>query len=400
MHKEVILTGLRSNSGLHLGNYLGAILPTIQLQAKHAGNYQVNMFVPDLHSLTSSVDYRKLHDQTVDHLRMFVAAGLDINEPHTFIYRQSYVPAHSELTWILDCFTQYNELHRMTQFKEKSSLSDLQKEEIVESISEHLDRQGIWGQINQIDDLQEQKKLLDSATRPFLDEIRTIVRQKGEQASVGLLNYPVLMAADILLYGAQWIPVGEDQRQHLELTRNLAVRMNNRFGELFNIPHEWDKQMAFFKTEKGVRIRSLRNPSKKMSKSIDDPAGTILLTDDPDDAAKKVLSATTDSQGQIKYDYEFQPGISNLMQMLSLLKGQPHEVTRSQWEGKSNYTELKETVAVEVRNLLSDLQAKLSKTDKEELIRKLRDSEQKMNDVANKTLGKVQTAVGLRPSNT
>src|SRR5450432_2854973 len=182
MSKEVILTGLRSNAEFHIGNYLGAILSVVELQKKHADQYQINMFIPDLHSFTTPIEHANLYEQSLKNLKVFVAAGLDIDNPDTFIYRQSYIPAHSELTWILDCFTGFGELSRMTEFKDKSG--------------------------------------------------------RQENVSVGLFNYPVLMAADILLYGAKWVPVGEDQRQHVEFTRNLAVRMNNKFGELFVLPED------------------------------------------------------------------------------------------------------------------------------------------------------------------
>src|SRR5437868_3759779 len=239
MAKDVVLTGLRSNAEFHIGNYLGAILPMVEMQKKHAGQYQLNMFIPDLHSFTTPIEHGNLYKQSRQNLKVFAAAGLDIDQADTFIYRQSYIPAHSELTWVLDCFAYMGELSRMTEFKDKSD--------------------------NQAN------------------------------VSVGLFNYPVLMAADILLYGAKWVPVGEDQRQHLELTRDLAMRMNSKFGDLFVVPEEWQKQVEFIGADTGVRIRSLRNPEKKMSKSIDDPAGTIMLSDTPEAAAEKIMAATTDS---------------------------------------------------------------------------------------------------------
>jgi tryptophanyl-tRNA synthetase len=234
MNKEVILTGLRANGEFHLGNYLGAILPMVNLQQKHANDYQLNMFVPDLHSFTTPIDHSTLYDQTIQNLKMFLAAGLDINQPNTYIYRQSYIPAHSELTWILDCFSYFGELSRMTQFKDKSEGKD--------------------------------------------------------NVSVGLFNYPVLMAADILLYNAKWIPVGEDQRQHVEFARDLSMRINNKFGKVFVVPEDNAKQTEFSDRTEPIRIRSLRTPEKKMSKSVEDPAGTILLSDNPFDAAQKVMS--------------------------------------------------------------------------------------------------------------
>jgi tryptophanyl-tRNA synthetase len=344
MAKDVILTGLRSNAEFHLGNYLGAIMPMVELQKKHAGRYQINMFVPDLHSFTTPIEHGSLYSQSLANLKVFVAAGLDIDQPDTYIYRQSYIPAHSELTWILDCFAYFGELSRMTEFKDKSSRDD-------------------------------------------------------SNVSVGLFNYPVLMAADILLYSAKWVPVGEDQRQHVEFTRDLAMRLNNKFGELFVLPEDNAKQTEFAGHTEPVRIRSLRSPEKKMSKSVEDPAGTIMLSDDPGEAAKKVMSATTDSLESINYDWQKQPGITNLLQILALLSDKPQAEINSQWQNKSGYGELKAAVAEAVKTFLGDFQAKLAKVDEQKLLNKLSSDEAKMNQVANASLEKVQQAVGLRPRN-
>jgi tryptophanyl-tRNA synthetase len=219
-----------------------------------------------------------------------------------------------------------------------------------------------------------------------------------ERISVGLFNYPALMAADILLYGAKWVPVGEDQRQHLELTRDLAIRLNNKFGELFTVPAEWDKQLEFNGLDRGVRIRSLRNPEKKMSKSVEDPTGTILLSDNPEEAAKKVMSGTTDSENQINYDWDKQPGIANLLQILNLLSNSDQEATNAQWQGKSSYGELKSAVAESVKGFLTDFQAKLSGVDESSLLQKLEADEKTVSEIAAQTLLKVQKAVGLRPA--
>ncbi len=342
MNKEVILTGLRSNAEFHLGNYLGAILPMVELQKKHAGEYQMNMFVPDLHSFTTPIDHGNLYEQSLANLKVFVAAGLDIDNPDTYIYRQSYVPAHSELTWILDCFAYSGELSRMTEFKDKSSRDD-------------------------------------------------------SNVSVGLFNYPVLMAADILLYGAKWVPVGEDQRQHVEFTRDLAIRMNNKFSELFVLPEDNAKQTEFAGRSEPIRIRSLRNPEKKMSKSVEDPAGTIMLSDSPDDAAKKIMSATTDSYNRLPgnaEEREEQPGVTNLMLIKALLTGNMN-LPEGDTQG---YAFLKQQVATDVKNFLTDFQGKLSQVDSDKLMSKLEADESKMNEVANATLLKVQKAVGLRPA--
>lgn len=342
MSKDIILTGLRANSTFHIGNYLGAILPMVELQKRYAGEYQVNMFVPDLHSFTTPVEHANLYRNIIDNVRMYVAAGLDVHNADTRIYRQSYVPAHSEMAWILDCFAYFGEISRMTQFKEKSE-----------------------GQAN---------------------------------VSVGLFNYPVLMAADILLYGAKYVPLGDDQKQHLEITRDIGERLNNKFGEtLFTIPEPWEKQLEFAQRDNGVRIRSLMSPEKKMSKSVTDPKGTIGMLDNPDEAAKKILSATTDSFGEIKFDMAERPGISNLLQMLALLSGRPQSDVNAEWTGKTSYGELKSAVAEQVRAFLGEFQTKLSEVDEVALMAKLEESEQQMRDATAPVLYRVQQAIGLRP---
>lgn len=340
MSKPVILTGLRTNAEYHLGNYLGAILPMVHLQKEHAGDYQVNMFAPDLHSFTTEVDHGTLYAQTMKNLKVFVAAGMPIENPDFFLYRQSYIPAHSELAIILNNFAYVGELSRMTQFKDKGSETN---------------------------------------------------------ATAGLFDYPVLMAADILLYGAAYVPVGEDQRQHLELTRDIAIRLNNKFGDhLFTVPEEWKKQLEFSHRLEGVRIRSLRNPEKKMSKSVEDPSGTIKMTDSPEEAAKKIKSAETDSVGNINWDWVLQPGITNLLQIYELLSQKSHEEVLAQWVGNERYGDLKVAVAEAVSTFLADFQAKLAAVDEHALHSKLENSEHAMNIMAESTLVHVQKAVGLR----
>jgi tryptophanyl-tRNA synthetase len=342
MTKPVILTGIRSNEEPTIANYLGAMLPMVDMQRQYSGEYQINMFVPDLHSFTTPVDYNSLYRNSLNNLKYFVAAGLDINNPDTFIYRQSYIPAHSEMTWILDCFTYYGEMTRMIQFKDKSS-------------------------------------------------------EGGESVSMGLFNYPVLMAADILLYGAKYIPVGEDQFQHLEITRDIAIRFNNKFGDIFTIPEPTKVQTSFIKRDSGLRIRSLVDPTKKMSKSSTDSKSKILLIDNPDDAAKKIMGATTDSLANIKFDWDNQPGITSLLQLLAMLTGRSQSEVNAEWEGKDRYGEFKQAVANAVREFLIDFQAKFNSVTDEILLTKLEQSEREMSVIANQTLLQAQQAVGLRP---
>jgi tryptophanyl-tRNA synthetase len=342
MTKPVILTGIRSNEEPTLANYLGAFIPMVEMQKKFAGEYQINMFVPDLHSFTTPIDHSTLYRNTLNNLKYFIASGLDLNNDDTFIYRQSYIPAHSELTWILDCFTYFGEMSRMTQFKEKS-------------------------------------------------------KDLSESVSMGLFNYPVLMAADILLYGAEWVPVGEDQFQHLEITRDIGMRFNNKFGDIFTIPEATKQQTQFISRESGLRIRSLTDPTKKMSKSSSDNKSKILLIDSPEEAKQKIMAATTDSIGSIHFDWENQPGITSLLQILSLLSGRPQEEVTAEWEGNDHYGTFKNAVAEVVANFLAEFQAKYSLISDDELLAKLAKSEEAMAVVANKTLLDVQRAVGLRP---
>lgn len=342
MSKEIILTGLRVNSDYTLGNYFGAIAPMMALAKKHAGEYQLNMFIPDLHTITVEVDYQNLQQAILHGLTDFVAAGLPITHADVLLYRQSYIPAHAELAWIFECFTGFGEASRMVEFKDKSA-------------------------------------------------------QMGEErVSAGLFNYPMLMAADILLYGAKWVPVGEDQRQHIELTRTLAQRFNNKFGELFVVPEETKKQAAFAGQTQPLRIRSLRNPEKKMSKSITDPSGTILLTDTPQEAAKKVMSATTDSVGRIAFNWEKQPGITNLLQLYALLYDVSQEAANTQWEGQQQYGPLKTAVAEKVEQLLTEHQAACLQISEAQIREKLAASEARLVPTANAQLHRVQTAIGLR----
>ena len=341
MSKEVILTGIRSNEEPTLGNYLGAFVPMVQLQQHYAGRYQLNMFVPDLHSFTTPIDHTTLYENTLTNLKYFIAAGLDITDEHTFLYRQSFIPAHSELTWILDCFTGFGEMSRMTQFKEKSA-------------------------------------------------------DNNNNVTVGLFNYPVLMAADILLYNARWVPVGEDQFQHLEITRDIALRMNHKFGELFTVPESTAKQTAFIQRDTGLRIRSLTNPEKKMSKSSTDQKSKINLADTPAQARKKIMAATTDSLGVINFDWQRQPGITNLLQLLAILTNRPQAEVNAEWVGQTQYGPLKRAVAEAVATFLTDFQTRLADISDETLLATLERSERAMNEVASITLLRVQKAVGLR----
>ena len=341
MTKPVILTGLRANNDLTIGNYFGGMLPMIDMVKHRSNEFQINMFIPDLHSFTTPIDHSELYEQILHNARLFVAAGLPLDNDSIHLYRQSYVSAHSELTWILDCFTGMGQMSRMTQFKDKSTGKD--------------------------------------------------------DVSVGLFNYPVLMAADILLYGAQYVPVGDDQTQHLEFTRDIAERMNSRFGDLFIVPEAVQKQHEFFGKDQGLRIKDLQDPTKKMSKSDESGKGVIFLGDDPDVAAKKIMSATTDDKAAVAYDPVAQPGVSNLLQILALLRNESIDEVTVRYAGMERYSEFKAIVAEEMKQFLTAFQSRLRQVNDLEVNSKLEASEREMNKQANLTLHRVQQAVGLRP---
>jgi len=387
MSKPVILTGLRANNDLHIGNYFGALLPTIDMAVKHSGNYQINLFVPDLHSFTTPIDHSKLYEQIMHNLHIFVAAGLDLSNPDIYVYRQSQIPAHSELTWILDCFTSFGEMRRMTQFKDKSGAQDFRENmnEVIQYVYEMANK----GISYSAQDAAQSFNII-------LTALHELEKQTENDVSVGLFNYPVLMTADILLYGASYVPVGDDQTQHLEFTRDIAQRINNKFGDVFTVPLAAAKQHAFFGKDQGLRIKDLADPTKKMSKSDDTGKGVIFLGDDPVAAAKKIMSAATDSYGEIKYDLQERPGITNLLQILALLSGRPQEEVNAEWEGKTSYGEFKKAVADEVSKFLTDFQARLAAVSDVDIQAALERSEAAMRDVANQTLLRVQQAVGLR----
>ena len=369
MTKPGILTGIRANNDLHIGNYFGAMMPIIDMAKTRSAEYDVNFFIPDLHSFTTPVDHSKLYESIMNNARVYAAAGLPLDNDSIHLYRQSYVPAHSELTVILNSFTGFGEMSRMTQFKDKSA--KFANTTLKEA-----------GALDVVDG--ETRK----ATMQLLNNAGTV--------SVGLFDYPVLMASDILLYNVQYVPVGDDQTQHLEFTRDIAERMNSKFGELFVVPEPVAKQHEFFGKDQGLRIKDLLDPSKKMSKSDETGKGVIFLSDSPEEAAKKIMGATTDNLASIHYDKTTQPGISNLLDILALLRGKPVAEVTAEFEGQERYGDFKKVVAEEMAAFLRGFQERLADVNDEAIVAKLESSERAMNDVANATLLRVQKAVGLR----
>ncbi len=343
---STILTGVRVNAIPHLGNYIGGFLPMIKLLNELPAQDQFFYFIPDLHSFTTTVDFDELQPNMYFNLKTLIAGGFDVNKSNVTIYRQSRVPAHSELAWILSCFAYFGETSKMTQFKDKST-------------------------------------------------------NKSESVLVGLFTYPILMAADILLYGANYVPVGDDQTQHLEFARDLAIRFNKRFKDIypegvFVVPKSMSEQNLFAGRSEGVRIRSLQSPNAKMSKSVEDPRGTILMTDSLDEIRKKIMSAETDSKAEINWDWQNQPGITNLLQIEAYLNNQSKAEIIAIWQGKKQYGELKKIVAQSVINFMIGFKARFDNVSDQEIDELLIKGEQKANLLTKETLFKAQKCLGLR----
>ncbi len=325
--KKVLFSGMQATGNLTLGNYLGALKNWVTL----SDEYECFYSVVDMHSITVRQDPAVLRKRARALLTLYIAAGLDPEK--NCIYYQSHVSGHAELAWILDCFTYMGELNRMTQFKDKAA-------------------------------------------------------KHADNINAGLFTYPVLMAADILLYQADVVPVGIDQMQHLELTRDIAQRFNGIYGDVFTIPEAYIGKV-------GAKIMSLQDPSKKMSKSDENPNGSIYLMDDPDTIMRKFKRAVTDSEGQILYRDE-QPGIKNLINIYCACTGKaPDEVVR-EFDGKG-YAEFKPAVGEAVVAVLKPLQdrvAELSK-DKAYIDSLIKNNAEKAQYFANKTLRKVQKKIGF-----
>lgn len=321
-----IFSGAQPTGQIHLGNYLGALRNWVQLQHE----YESFFCIVDLHAITLPQNPKELAAKTRDLFRLYLAAGIDSRVSTVFV--QSDVAEHAELSWILSCSTRLSELERMTQFKEKG---------------------------------------------------RT---QERENVGVGLLTYPVLMAADILLYQTDLVPVGEDQKQHLELTRDLAIRFNRDFGQVFRVPEVFIPKI-------GARIMSLEDPTKKMAKSDESPNASIALTDDEATVRRKFKRAVTDSGTEIRFD-ESRPAITNLLTVYQLLSGKTREEVETNFAGKG-YAALKGELADVTTEFLRPLQERVRAIDDEQLDRLLIEGAEKARSVAAATLGEVKARLGL-----
>ena len=331
-NKPVVLSGCQPSGQLTLGNYMGALKQWVSMQDDHDCLYMI----VDLHAITVRQDPKQLAEACLDGLSLYLACGIDPQKSTLFL--QSHVPEHAQLSWVLNCYAQMGELNRMTQFKDKSAKNE-------------------------------------------------------NNINVGLYSYPVLQAADILLYQADKVPVGEDQKQHLELTRDIATRVNNLYGDVFRLPDPYIPEF-------GARIMSLQEPEKKMSKSDNNPNNVIGLLEDPKKLAKKIKRAVTDSdeQANIYFNPTEKPGVSNLLTLLSLATGKSVKALEPEYTDKM-YGHLKGDVADAVVALLEPIQTRYAeiRADRAYLDDVMRQGAEKASARAAETLAKVYKAVGFIP---
>ena len=328
MTKKIILSGIQSSGKLTLGNYLGAIDNFVKMQEE----YDCYYMIANLHTLTVRNDPEELRNNTLKILAAYIAAGLDPEKNTLFI--QSQVHEHAELGWILNCYTYMGELSRMTQFKDKS-------------------------------------------------------QKHSDNINAGLFTYPVLMAADILLYQADLVPVGEDQRQHLEITRDIAERFNKLYGNTFKVPEAYVRKES-------ARIMGLQDPESKMSKSSENPNDVIFIEDEPEVIIKKFKKAVTDSENKVKFDPEKKPGVSNLMQIYSVITNKSMDEIEKEFEN-SGYGDFKMAVANSVVERLKPVQEKYKELleNKEYLEAIYKKGAENARALASKTLKDVKDRIGI-----
>lgn len=366
--KKRIFSGAQPTGELHIGNYLGALKNWVALQDEYESFY----CIVNLHAITLPQDPATLRQKTLDLARIYLAAGIDPEKATIFI--QSDVSEHAELTWILSCISRMGELERMTQFKDKA-----QKGAQLWEVNSLLDE--INSCYPQLPNAQVWEKI-----RNVANNVATAGSYQ-RAAGVGLFTYPVLMAADILLYQTHLVPIGQDQKQHLELTRDLAERFNRDFGETFIVPEAFIPPV-------GAKIQSLQDPAKKMSKSDENPAGSIFLLDDADTITKKIKRAVTDSGTDINFD-ESRPAIKNLLTIYHLLTGKTNDECVDHFAGKG-YGQFKGELAEVVIEFLRPFQERVKQFDDDTLASILRAGADKARDVASATLHDVYTKTGIK----
>jgi len=334
MSKPIVFSGAQPSGELTIGNYMGALRQWVKMQ----DDYECIYCIVDLHAITVRQDAEKLRKATLATLALYLAVGIDPKKSTIFV--QSHVPEHTQLSWALNCYTYFGELGRMTQFKDKSARYET---------------------------------------------------SNSESITAGLFDYPVLMAADILLYQTNQVPVGEDQKQHLELSRDIASRFNAIYGDVFTVPEP-------FIPKSGARVMSLQEPTKKMSKSDDNRKNVIGLLEDPKAVTKKIKSAMTDSEEPpvIRYDIKNKPGVSNLLDILSGVTGKAIPELEAEFEGQM-YGHLKGAVAEAVSGMLTDVQERFNRfrSDEAYLQEVMKEGAEKARARASVTLKKAYEAIGF-----
>ncbi|MBU2028690.1 tryptophan--tRNA ligase [Patescibacteria group bacterium] len=346
-----IFSGIQPSGNLHIGNYLGAIKNWVKLQDE----YESIFCVVDLHAITIPQNPEELKKRIIEVAKIYLASG--INPEKSAIFIQSHVSEHAELAWILNTIAKMSELFKMTQFKEKSGGRYILKKKLKGEVIE--------------------RKVI---TQEEYDQYML------DKTGVGLFDYPVLMAADILLYDTEKVPVGEDQLQHIEITRTLANRFNKKFGETFVVPEP-------FITKEGMRIMGLDDPSKKMSKSAESEYNYIALTDDAETIKKKIKKAVTDSGSEIKYE-ESKPALYNLINIYSGFSGQSPQEIEKMYVGK-NYADFKTDLAEVIIKALAPIQEKMASLSDEKVLEILKAGAEKVRPLAKKKMEEVKEKIGF-----
>lgn len=346
---ERLFSGIQPSGNLHLGNYLGAIKQWLPLQDE----YEAIFCVVDMHAITVPQDPAELRKKTIEIAKIYLAAGIDPKKSTLFV--QSHVPAHAELGWILNTIATMGELGRMTQYKDKAN-------------------KNVW-KVKQGDEVVDRQPMTDEEKQEFKDRV-----------GVGLFDYPVLMAADILLYDTGVVPVGEDQKQHVELTRDLAERFNSRFGETFVVPESLIQR-------EGARIMGLDDPTRKMSKSAASEYNYIALSDDADTIRKKIKKAVTDSGSEIVYRDD-KPALMNLINIYTLLSGKKVDEAEAMYAGRG-YGDFKADLAEVVVNFLIPFQERLNAITDDEVLAVLHAGAEKARAIAEKKVAQVYDKIGF-----
>lgn len=399
---ERLFSGIQPSGNLHLGNYLGAIKQWLPLQDQ----YEAIFCVVDMHAITVPQDPAELRRKTIEIAKIYLAAGIDPKKSTLFI--QSHVPGHAELGWVLNTITQNGDLTKMTQFKDKSGVSfddfESELEQLIKSEEDIKRLIEVTTSVKQkeIDTEQDPrhklallqlrnkqrssgvvvKKLVEALIGVYQKQVKEPFNSVG----MGLFDYPVLMAADILLYDTVTVPVGEDQKQHVELTRDLAQRFNSRFGETFVVPEPLIQR-------EGARIMGLDDPSKKMSKSAASEYNYIALSDDADTIRKKIKKAVTDSGSEIVYRDD-KPALMNLINIYTLLSGKKVDEVEAMYVGKG-YGDFKADLAEVVVNFLVPFQERLAAISDDEVLTVLRTGAEKARVIAEKKVAQVYEKVGF-----